>query len=83
MYGIAYCPLDRSNSLKKLGCADSKVLTEEKREELFGKLCEGKEYVGWMVEVISPNSICNSMLRRYLFSFVIDFVPVLCHSTNT
>lgn len=68
VYGIAYCPLDKSAALKKLGCADSKVLTEEKREELFGKLCDEKEYVGWCVEVISPNSICNSMLRRQKYS---------------
>lgn len=68
VYGVAYCPLDKSACLKKLGCADSKVLTEEKREELFGKLCEGKDYVGWAVEVISPNSICNSMLRRQKYS---------------
>ncbi|XP_034251633.1 ribonuclease H2 subunit A [Thrips palmi] len=68
VYGVAYCPLDKSDALKKLGCADSKVLTEEKREELFGKLCEGKDYVGWSVEVIAPNSICNSMLRRQKYS---------------
>lgn len=74
VYGIAYCPLDKSDSLKKLGCADSKVLSEEKREELFGKLCNDKDYVGWAVEVISPNSICNSMLKRYfLLIFLSDW----------
>ena len=64
MYGIAYCPLENSDSLKALGCADSKVLTEEKRESLFEDLCKNKDYVGWAIEAISPNVICNSMLKR-------------------
>lgn len=64
MYGICYCPLSRAENLKTLGCADSKSLTEEKREHVFEKLCKETEYVGWAVEAISPNSICNSMLQR-------------------
>jgi len=50
--------------LKSIGCADSKTLTEEQRENLFKKLDSLNDFVGWAVEVISPNSICNSMFKR-------------------
>lgn len=67
VYGIAFCPLDQAEILKTLGCADSKQLTEEKREVIFNDICT-KEYasknIGWAVDVISPNIISNSMLRR-------------------
>lgn len=67
VYGIAFCPLDKAELLKNLGCADSKQLTEEKREVIFNDICT-KEYatnnIGWAVDVISPNEISNSMLRR-------------------
>lgn len=67
VYGIAFCPLDKTDVLKELGCADSKQLTEEKREVIFDDINQ-KEYamaaVGWAVEVISPNDISRSMLRR-------------------
>lgn len=67
VYGIAFCPLEKAEVLKTLGCADSKQLTEEKREIIFNDICT-KEYantnVAWAVEVISPNVISNSMLRR-------------------
>lgn len=67
VYGIAFCPLSKADALKTLGCADSKQLTEEKRDTIFNDL-NTKDYardsIGWAVEVISPNSISNSMLRR-------------------
>lgn len=67
VYGIAFCPLVKSEVLKELGCADSKQLTEEKREIIFNDINTkeyAKEAVGWAVEVISPNDISRSMLRR-------------------
>lgn len=64
VYGITYCPETRSEELKTIGCADSKTLTEDQREKLFGKLDSLGDFVGWAVEVIAPNSICNSMYRR-------------------
>ncbi|KAJ9595409.1 hypothetical protein L9F63_013393 [Diploptera punctata] len=64
VYGICYCPISKSELLKDLGCADSKSLTEEKREVIFEKLCNEKATIGWIIEAISPNIICNSMLRR-------------------
>ncbi|XP_054263906.1 ribonuclease H2 subunit A isoform X2 [Macrosteles quadrilineatus] len=64
VYGISYCPLSKEEDLKKLECADSKTLTEKKREDIFDTLSKANVFVGWMVEVISPNSICNNMLKR-------------------
>lgn len=67
VYGIAFCPLNSVDVLKKLGCADSKQLTEEKRETIFNDLTTqdwAKDFVGWAVDVISPNTISTSMFRR-------------------
>lgn len=67
VYGIAFCPLEKSEILTTLGCADSKQLTEEKREVIFDEI-HSKEYarenIGWAVEVISPNTISMNMLKR-------------------
>ncbi len=68
VYGITYCPESRAEELKKIGCADSKTLTEDQREKLFDKLDSMKDFVGWAVEIISPNSICNSMFKRVKYS---------------
>lgn len=67
VYGVAYCPSSQAKILKDLGCADSKALTEEKRDEIFTKmLTESESFnnVGWAAEIISPNYISNSMYRR-------------------
>ncbi|CAB3367241.1 Hypothetical predicted protein [Cloeon dipterum] len=64
VYGICYCPLDYEAELKVLGAVDSKSIDDKKREEMFGKLCEHPDQVGWAVEVISPTTISNDMLRR-------------------
>ncbi len=64
VYGITYCPEIRAIELKTIGCADSKTLSEDQREKLFEKLDSLKGFVGWVVEIISPNSICNSMFKR-------------------
>lgn len=67
VYGIAYCVKENDEILKTLGCADSKQLTEEKRDVIFNDICT-QDYVttslGWAVDIISPNDISNSMLRR-------------------
>lgn len=67
VYGIAFCALEKKDALKELGCADSKQLTEEKRELIFQDM-NGKEYartvMGWAVHVISPDTISRSMFRR-------------------
>lgn len=64
VYGIAFCPLVKADILNALKCADSKVLTEEKRNEIFSKICKSLEIMGWATELISPNTICNSMYSR-------------------
>lgn len=64
VYGIAYCPLPQVDKLKELKCQDSKVLNEEKRDAIFQEICDASDTVGWAVEVISPNTISNSMLSR-------------------
>lgn len=74
VYGICYCPIDKEEDLKALECADSKALTEKKREDILNKICAVNDYVGWMVEVISPNTICNSMLQRYMIMYLIQLL---------
>lgn len=64
VYGISYCVKSNDDTLKKLGCADSKSLTEEKREDIFTRLCGETEHCGWAVDIISPMHISNCMLRR-------------------
>lgn len=67
VYGVAYCPVSETKVLQDLGCADSKALTEEKRDNIFTKMLTEESSlnnVGWVAEVISPNYISNSMYRR-------------------
>lgn len=68
VYGTCYCPVHRENDLKTLECADSKTLTEKKRETIFDKIGCEKDYIGWKIEIISPNIICNRMLQRQKYS---------------
>ncbi|XP_074642670.1 ribonuclease H2 subunit A-like [Tubulanus polymorphus] len=64
VYGISYCPVASNDKLKEIGFADSKTLTEEQREELFTKLEEAEEMIGWTVDILSPHYISTSMLKR-------------------
>ena len=67
VYGIAFCPVSKQSLLKTLGCADSKQLTEPQRDEIFIKSNQEEystESVGWAIDIISPNEISTSMLRR-------------------
>ncbi|KAL7292863.1 hypothetical protein TKK_0013537 [Trichogramma kaykai] len=64
VYGIAYALLSQKKLLVDLGCADSKSLTEEKRDIIFDKICENEDKMGWAVDSISPNYIANCMYRR-------------------
>lgn len=64
VYGIAYCPLSKSDVLDSLKCQDSKALTEEKRESIFNAVLKVSDTVGWAVDIISPTMICHSMLGR-------------------
>lgn len=64
VYGIAYAPLSQKQLLVDMGCADSKSLTEDKRDAIFDKVCDNAEKMGWAVDSISPNYIANCMYRR-------------------
>ncbi|GAA5864234.1 hypothetical protein JCM8547_001302 [Rhodosporidiobolus lusitaniae] len=64
VYGIAFCKLSYSDTLKGLGFADSKTLTDPIREELFKKIIDHEEDVKYAVTVMSPNDISMGMLRR-------------------
>ncbi|XP_043261036.1 ribonuclease H2 subunit A [Colletes gigas] len=64
VYGISYAPLSRKELLKNLGCADSKSLTEEKRDAIFDNICNNSDAIGWAVDTISPNVIATSMHSR-------------------
>lgn len=67
VYGIAFCAKPKEAILKTLGCADSKQLTEEKRDEIFEKVnqeTDALQWTGWAVDIISPSEISTSMLRR-------------------
>lgn len=43
--------------------SDSKTLTENERERLFAKM-EEDGFVGWALDILSPNLISTSMLGR-------------------
>lgn len=64
VYGIAFCPKSKQSLLKDLGCADSKALTEDQRDEIFINANKHTESVGWAVDLISPCEISTSMFRR-------------------
>lgn len=49
-------------------CPDSKTLSEAERENLFLKLDKAKGFVGWALQILSPNTISTSMLQRYTYT---------------
>ncbi|KAG0706791.1 ribonuclease H-like domain-containing protein [Suillus ampliporus] len=63
VYGVAYCPASWKTDLEKLGFADSKTLTSEKRAQLLGVLNSDPQNLGWSVRVVSPQAISAGMLR--------------------
>ncbi|KAL6091351.1 hypothetical protein STEG23_030272, partial [Scotinomys teguina] len=68
VYAICYCPLSRLSDLEALKVADSKTLTENERERLFAKMEEDGDFVGWALDILSPNLISNSMLGRVKYN---------------
>ena len=63
VYACAVCPQRELGWLGGLGLADSKVLKEERREQLF-ELMAGDARVGARAEVLSAAEISAQMLRR-------------------
>lgn len=64
VYGICFSPLADKDKFKDMGFADSKVLTEEQRDNLFANMNKELDHLGWMVEILSAAYISTSMLRR-------------------
>ncbi|KAJ8292492.1 Ribonuclease H2 subunit A [Rhodotorula toruloides] len=64
VYGIAFCQLSYESTLKEMGFADSKTLTDPLREELFKDILEHNDDVKYAVTVMSPNDISMGMLRK-------------------
>lgn len=64
VYGICYCPVSQHEDLKSAGVADSKTLTEEKREQIFEIIDNKKDSVGWSLQILSPLYISNCMYKR-------------------
>ncbi|GAA5843439.1 hypothetical protein JCM9279_002104 [Rhodotorula babjevae] len=64
VYGIAFCQLSYSDTLKEMGFADSKTLTDPLREELFKDMLEHAEDVKYAATVMSPADISMGMLRK-------------------
>nr|XP_054320171.1 ribonuclease H2 subunit A isoform X2 [Pongo pygmaeus] len=63
--------------LEALKVADSKTLLESERERLFAKM-EDRDFVGWALDVLSPNLISTSMLGRVKYN-----LNSLSHDTAT
>ncbi|XP_033632760.1 ribonuclease H2 subunit A-like isoform X1 [Asterias rubens] len=68
VYGVSFCPVSCKERLADLGFADSKTLTEEQRDNLFSKIKQADDFIGFEVEVLSPNFISTAMLRRTKYS---------------
>lgn len=67
VYGCAVSPIDCENELKELGVADSKSLTENRREEIFEDMSTNKSsmhVVAYSVCCLSAQRISSSMLKR-------------------
>nr|KAF6481844.1 ribonuclease H2 subunit A [Molossus molossus] len=47
---------------------DSKTLSESERDRLFAKMEEDGDFVGWALDVLSPNLISTSMLGRVKYN---------------
>ncbi|XP_027403695.1 ribonuclease H2 subunit A [Bos indicus x Bos taurus] len=78
VYAICYCPLSRLEDLEALKVADSKTLSESERDRLFAKMEEDGDFVGWALDVLSPNLISTSMLGRVKYN-----LNALSHDTAT
>lgn len=63
-YGAAYGPIEGEKRLRGMGFADSKKLTEEKRDELFKDIKGAPDFLGWIVSILSAADISAAMMGR-------------------
>jgi ribonuclease H2 subunit A len=67
VYGCCYSPIEHADFVASSGFADSKQLTEPRREELWGDISNRKRdelQIGYIVNILSAESISGQMLRR-------------------
>ncbi|EYC17784.1 hypothetical protein Y032_0029g1871 [Ancylostoma ceylanicum] len=67
VYGCAISPVSNEDELRQLGVADSKALTEAKREEIFDTMNSDestKQIVAYAISCLSAQYISTSMLKR-------------------
>ena len=63
VYGASWCPVSKNSELNKLGFADSKVLTEEQRENLFNVI-KNSDFIKYAVDIITPETLSGKMLSK-------------------
>ncbi len=63
VYGAAFCAVSNKETLAKAAYADSKTLTEDKRDALFEQL-KADAAMGWMIDSISAETLSAKMLRK-------------------
>ncbi len=64
VYGCCYSPIEDSELIAKAGFADSKQLTEEKRERLWSLIEKQTLPIGYIVNNLSAESLSGQMLGR-------------------
>ncbi|EPZ35329.1 ribonuclease H2 subunit A-like protein [Rozella allomycis CSF55] len=65
VYSVFVCALDEEESLKQQPFADSKTLSEKERDDIYNNCVENESSkFWWVVKVLTPQDISNSMLRR-------------------
>lgn len=61
-------PINAHSCNQQFTFVDSKTLSEEQREKLFGGISTASDLLGWKTEILSPNDISNAMLQRLLYN---------------
>ncbi|KAL7063261.1 hypothetical protein AAHC03_0617 [Spirometra sp. Aus1] len=64
LYACAIASTAKSENLRGMGLADSKQLTEGKREELLEKMLANADWIAYSIHSISPMEITEKMLSN-------------------
>jgi len=67
VYGSAFCAVKDEAKLKSMGFADSKTLTEARREELWSEL-RAAGFIGWKIRVLQAAEISRGMLGKHKYN---------------
>jgi ribonuclease H2 subunit A len=68
VYGAAYWPTSCEQEMADLGFDDSKVLSEETRERMFGEIESLSERVGFRLRILTPEEMSGGMLRQVKYN---------------